>query len=144
MGYIQPVICVWTNVCYKEQNLDYEEVMESFYEMYILECVIRLIHSHFLGLFSNVHYIVATSHISPFVWVLRNELACSLYSCFSYPPPPVLPQCVCVCVCVCVLGRENLLSFSQAATLSDSVTNDRLPCPPPLFPFHFLSALVED
>lgn len=46
--------------------------------------------------------------------------------------------------CVCVLGRENLLSFSQAATLSDSVTNDRLPCPPPLFPFHFLSALVED
>lgn len=45
---------------------------------------------------------------------------------------------------VCVLGRENLLSFSQAATLSDSVTNDRLPCPPPLFPFHFLSALVED
>ncbi len=52
--------------------------------------------------------------------------------------------CVCVCVCVCVGGRENLLSFSQAATLSDSVTNDRLPCPPPLFPFHFLSALVED
>ncbi len=55
MGYIQPVICVWTNVCYKEHNLDYEEVMESFYEMYILVCVIRLIHSHFLGLFSNVH-----------------------------------------------------------------------------------------
>lgn len=56
----------------------------------------------------------------------------------------VLPSSYLLPLCVCVLGRENLLSFSQAATLSDSVTNDRLACPPPLFPFHFLSVLVED
>ncbi len=41
MGIHSAGICVWTNVCYKEQNLDYEEVMESSYEMYILICVIN-------------------------------------------------------------------------------------------------------
>ncbi len=132
MGYIQPVICVWTNVCYKERNLDYEEVMESSYEMYFLVRISRLILSHFLGLISDVQYIVAASHVSPFVRVLRSELVCSSYSCFSSPPPSLLPP-MCVCVCVCVGEGESLkLLTGRYPCLIRSLMID---CPaPPLSP----------
>lgn len=70
--------------------------MESSYEMYFLVRVNRLIPSHFLGLIRDIHYIVATSHVSPFVRVLRSELVCSSFS-FSSPP-----------MCVCVGDGESL------------------------------------